>query len=50
MPDSVVFEVFLSLLNEDEVGIDIFVPRNIEFFEKIGCAIMNAHVKTTPQP
>jgi hypothetical protein len=32
MPDSVVFEIFLSLLNNDEVGIDIFVPRNKEFF------------------
>jgi len=35
MPDSVEFEIFLSLLNNDEVGIDIYVPRNKEFFEKI---------------
>jgi hypothetical protein len=43
MPDTVEFEIFLSLLNEDEVGIDIFVPRNKEFIEKIGCTIMNAN-------
>lgn len=42
MPDSVEFEVFLSLLNSDEVGIDIYVPRNKDYFEKIGCAIMNS--------
>jgi hypothetical protein len=42
MPDSVEFEIFLSLLNDKEVGIDIFVPRDKKFFEKIGCAIMNA--------
>ena len=41
MPDSVDFEIFLALLNKDEVGIDIYVPRNKEYFEKIGCAIMN---------
>src|SRR5688572_15310433 len=40
MPDSVVFEIFLTLLNNNEVCLDIFVPRNKEFFEKIGCAIM----------
>jgi hypothetical protein len=45
MPDSVVFEVFLSLLNKDEVGIDIYVPGKKEFFEKIGCAIMNSNYK-----
>ena len=45
MPDSVIFEIFLSLLNNDEVGIDIYVPRNKEFFEKIGCAIMNSNYK-----
>jgi len=43
MPDSVEFEIFLSLLNNKEVGIDIYVPRNKEFFEKISCAIMNSH-------
>ena len=43
MPDSVEFEIFLSLLNNDEVCIDIYVPRNKEFFEKIGCAIMNSN-------
>ena len=42
MPDTVEFEIFLSLLNNDEVGIDVFVPRNKDFFEKIGCAIMNS--------
>jgi len=42
MPDTVEFEVFLSLLNNDEVGVDIYVPRNKEFFEKIGCAIMKS--------
>ena len=42
MPDSVEFEVFLSLLNTDEVGIDIFVPHNKGYFEKIGCAIMSS--------
>ena len=45
MPDSVEFEIFLSLLNNDEVGIDIYVPRNKEFFEKISCAIMNSNYK-----
>ncbi len=43
MPDSVEFEIFLSLLNNDEVGLDIYVPPNSKFFEKIGCAIMNSN-------
>jgi hypothetical protein len=43
MPDTLEFEVFLSLLTNDEVGIDVFVPRNKYFFEKIGCAIMNSN-------
>lgn len=43
MPDTVEFEVFLSVLNKDEVGVDVYVPRNINFFEKIGCAIMNSN-------
>jgi len=42
MPDTVEFEVFLSLLNKDEVGVDIYVPRNKDFFRKIGCTIMNS--------
>jgi len=42
MPDSVEFEIFLSLLNSKEVGVDIIVPDNKEYFERIGCAIMNA--------
>lgn len=29
MPDTIEFEIFLSLLNKDEVGIDIYVPKNI---------------------
>jgi hypothetical protein len=45
MPDSVEFEVFLSLLNEDEVGIDVIVPGNKSYFEKIGCAVMNSGYK-----
>lgn len=45
MPDSVEFEIFLSLLNIDEVGIDIIVPNNKEFFEIIGCAIMSPNYK-----
>ena len=49
MPDTVTFEVFLSLLNRNEVGIDIYVPKNKEFFERIGCAIMNAHYKKMPE-
>jgi hypothetical protein len=32
MPDSVEFEIFLSLLNSTEVGVDIIVPNNKEFF------------------
>ena len=41
MPDTVEFEVFLSLLNNEEVGIDVFVDSNKDYFERIGCAMMN---------
>lgn len=41
MPDSIDFEVFLSLLNDNEVGIDVIVPRNREFLKKISCVVMN---------
>jgi hypothetical protein len=41
MPDSVEFEIFLSLLNANEIGLDVFTPDKKEFFEKIGCAVMN---------
>lgn len=43
MPDSIVFEVFLSLLTKNEVGIDVIVPRNKKFFETVSCAIMNSN-------
>ena len=43
MPDTVEFEIFLSLLNNNEVGIDIIVPRKEEYFQKISCAIMNSN-------
>ena len=43
MPDTIEFEVFLSLLNKQEVCIDVYVPRNKDFFDKIGCAIMNSN-------
>jgi hypothetical protein len=42
MPDTIEFEVFLTLLNKDEVGIDVYVPRNKDFFKIIGCAIMDS--------
>lgn len=42
MPDTLEFEVFLTLLNDDEVGVDIIVPYNKDYFETIGCAVMNA--------
>lgn len=45
MPDSIEFEVFLSILNNNEVGIDVFVPKNKEFFKKIGNAVMNSNYK-----
>jgi hypothetical protein len=45
MPDTIEFEIFLSLLNKDEVGIDIYVPKNKKYFEIIGCTIMNANYK-----
>jgi len=45
MPDSVDFEIFLSLLNKNEIGIDIYVPSNKEYFEKIGCKIMKGTYK-----
>lgn len=45
MPDSVEFEIFLSLLNKDEVSIDIYVPNNKEYFKNIGCTIMNTNFK-----
>lgn len=45
MPDTVEFEIFLSLLNNEEVGIDVIVPNDKAYFEKIGCAVMNCKYK-----
>ena len=45
MPDTIEFEVFLSLLNDAEVGIDVFVPKNQSYFEKIACTVMNKNYK-----
>jgi hypothetical protein len=41
MPDTVEFEIFLSLLNNNEVAIDVFAPKNNDYFERICCAFMN---------
>ncbi len=46
MPDSVEFEVFLTLLNSNEVGVDVFVPRNKAFFNRIACAVMSSQFST----
>jgi hypothetical protein len=42
MPPSVEFEVFMILLNKDEVALDVYFPPKKEYFEKIGCVIMNS--------
>ena len=42
MPTSVEFEIFLSLLNQNEIVVDVYVEKNEQYFEKIGCAFMNS--------
>jgi hypothetical protein len=41
MPDSVEFEVFLTLLNKTEVAVDVAIPPNPAYYDRIGCAVMN---------
>jgi hypothetical protein len=41
MPDSVEFEIFLVLLNDKEVAVQVIVPPNPAYYDKIGCAVMN---------
>jgi HKD family nuclease len=43
MPDTMEFEIFLSFLNKDEVGVDVIVPANKNNYERIGCVIMNSN-------
>ena len=42
MPASVEFEIFLSLLNQNEIVVDVYVEKNEHYFEKIGCSFMNS--------
>lgn len=42
---SIEFEVFMTLLTETEIGIEIYFPRSVGFVEKVSCAIMNVHYK-----
>lgn len=41
MPDTIVFELFLVKLTEDEVGIDAYGPNNKQFIEDVACSFMN---------
>lgn len=42
MPDTTVFELFMSKLTNDEVGIDAIVPNNKQFIEDVACAFMQS--------
>ncbi|HCS19289.1 MAG TPA: hypothetical protein DIW47_01795 [Bacteroidetes bacterium] len=45
LPDNIEVEIFLSLLNDKEVGIDVIMPENDAYFQKIRCVVMNANFK-----
>ncbi len=41
IPDSIIFELFLTKLTKDEVVIDSYLPPDKELIEKIACILMN---------
>ncbi len=45
MPDTLDFEIFMSLLTKDEVAIDVLIPDNEKYFDIIGCTLMNSEFK-----
>ncbi len=45
LPDNIEVEIFLSFLNDMEVGIDVIMPENDAYFQKIRCVVMNANFK-----
>lgn len=43
MPDTLEFEIFLSYLDKEKVGVDVYCPKNEKYFETISCAVMNSN-------
>jgi hypothetical protein len=45
--DTIVFEVFLNTLDEDQFSIMVISPKNQEYLETLACKFMNANFQGT---